>query len=304
MSISEAREWTAKSGHKITGEFVKLDGQNVHLVLPDNKTAEVLLDRLIDKDQEFIKEQAEKNKNPFVIKDKPTISQPNKPVTSIKIDRNTSFDVLKAEAEKNNPDALCWLSIYYAGGLNVCRIDKAKVLELHQKAAKFAESGSATAQFSQGICYFNGYGVTLNHGLAVNWFRKSADQNFAPALERLAMCLLLGDGVKENKTKAIRLLQKAADQDFALAMFDIGICNGMGNGVPENQDEAIKWYRKAADKGLATAQLTMGHCYYKGISVKEDKTEALTWYKKAALQGDKEANKIIKQIEQIEKDIP
>ncbi|MDR1053881.1 MAG: hypothetical protein LBL39_06860 [Planctomycetaceae bacterium] len=212
------------------------------------------------------------------------------------------FEMLVAEAEKDNTDALCWLSIYYAGGLNVCPIDNAKISSLNQRAAKFANNGSAAAKFCQGICYFCGYGVKLNHEEAVNWFRKSAEQNFAPAQERLAMCLLLGDGVKEDKVEAIRLLQKSADQDFALAMYDFGFCYAMGNGVQKSMDEAVKWYRKAADKGLTTAQITMGHCYYKGISVKENKTEALAWYKKAASQGDKEADEIVKQIEKTEKD--
>ncbi|MDR1383948.1 MAG: hypothetical protein LBJ67_08910, partial [Planctomycetaceae bacterium] len=231
VSVSESREWTAKSGHKIDGEFVKLDGQTVYLALPNSKTAEVSLDQLINKDQDFVKEQMEKNKNPFVITDKLSADQPEKTVTSVKIDRNTPLDVLKAEAEKDNPDALCWLSIYYAGGLNVCPIDKTKIPNLNQKAATFAENGSAAAQFCQGICYFCGYGVKLNHEEAVKWFRQSAEQNFAPAQERLAMCLLLGDGVKEDKVEAIKLLQKSVDQDFALAMYDFGFCYAMGNGV-------------------------------------------------------------------------
>ncbi|MDR1053884.1 MAG: hypothetical protein LBL39_06875 [Planctomycetaceae bacterium] len=293
VSLTFARDWTATSGHKLTGDFVNCENGIVSIELPNTQIANIPLDKLCEADKEFVKKETDKGDNPFIIRE-------NKPSSGnkLKIGKDTPFDILKNEAEKDNPDALCWLSICYAGGLNVCPIDKTKISNLNQRAAKFANNGSVAAQFCQGICYFCGYGVKLNHEEAVKWFRKSAEQNFAPAQERLAMCLLLGDGVKEDKVDAIRLLQKSADQDFALAMYDLGFCYATVNGVQKSTDEAVKWYRKAADKGLTTAQLTMGHCYYKGISVKEDKTEALNWYKKAAAQNEFESKEILANIEE------
>jgi TPR repeat protein len=301
VSFSFARTWTATSGHKIDGEFVKLEGETVHIALPNNKTAKVPLDQLVDDDRKFVNEQAEKDKSPFIIvddqHDDPPVAKQEKNATKIQVDKNTSLEILKTEAEKNNPDALCWLGIYYAGGLNICQIDKTKISDLNQKAARFAENGSAATQFSKGICYFCGYGVKLSHEEAVKWFRKSAEQNFAPAQERLAMCLLLGDGIKEDKPEAIKLFNQAVEQDFSPAMFALGFCYAMGNGVKENQEEAVKWYRKAADKGLVVAQLTLGHCYFHGVGVAEDKNEAVIWYKKAATQGNQDAKDILAKLE-------
>jgi WD40 repeat protein len=56
------RTWTATNGHKIDGNFVKLEGGFVHLALVNGKTAKIKLDQLIDEDQTFIKQQTEKSK--------------------------------------------------------------------------------------------------------------------------------------------------------------------------------------------------------------------------------------------------
>ena len=51
-----AREWTDSSGtHKIEAELVKLDGEVVHLENADGKIVKVLLDKLSEVDQEFVR---------------------------------------------------------------------------------------------------------------------------------------------------------------------------------------------------------------------------------------------------------
>jgi TPR repeat protein len=45
-----------------------------------------------------------------------------------------------------------------------------------------AEAGDAQAQFVLGSHYFDGRGVAQDYGQALAWYRKSADQNYAPAL--------------------------------------------------------------------------------------------------------------------------
>jgi len=42
------------------------------------------------------------------------------------------------------------------------------------------------AQFNLGTMYENGRGVTTDKVLAAQWYRKAADQGYAPALQRLA----------------------------------------------------------------------------------------------------------------------
>ena len=46
---------------------------------------------------------------------------------------------------------------------------------------KLAKQGSAEAQFHLGVCYENGLGVKQSYEEAVKWYRKAAEQGFAPA---------------------------------------------------------------------------------------------------------------------------
>ncbi len=52
---------------------------------------------------------------------------------------------------------------------------------------------------------------------SVKWYRKSAEQGFAPAQYNLGVAYFFGDGTKENKSEAIKWYLKSAEQDFALA---------------------------------------------------------------------------------------
>ena len=50
---AHARTWTAKSGHTVEGDFVKVDGENVVIKLSDGNSASVKLDLLSNADQQF-----------------------------------------------------------------------------------------------------------------------------------------------------------------------------------------------------------------------------------------------------------
>ena len=52
--------WTAKSGHEIEGQFVKLEGESVHIAIAVGQIVAVNLDQLSDADQQYAKEQAAK----------------------------------------------------------------------------------------------------------------------------------------------------------------------------------------------------------------------------------------------------
>jgi TPR repeat protein len=274
--------------------------------LPNDKTAEVPFDKLCDVDKNFVKQETEKKENPFVIRErnKPTVVVPTLPPNNkSNINKDTPFETLKAEAEKSDPDALCWLAIAYSAGLNKCKVDKTKMSEYVERAAKFADTGSAAAQFCRGVCLFQGYNVNKNQKEAVKWFRKAAEQSFAPSQERLGMCLLRGIGIAENKTEGFELIRKAAEQDFAPAQFSLGYCYSAGDGIKEDEKESLKWYLKSAENGDASAQKYVGTVYLLGLAGTEKKLdEALIWFKKSAAQGDKEADEIVKRIEKIEKD--
>lgn len=152
-----------------------------------------------------------------------------------------------------------------------------------------AEKGDAQSQCELGRTLIVGnMGVAKDAAGAVNWFRKAADQNFAPAQTKLGVCYMNGYGVGQNEVEAIKLFCKAAEQNFAEAECFLGHCCSMGRGVPQDDTEAVKWYRRAADQNNAEAQFSLGVCLTKSAKTF---SEGFKWYMVAAAQGYPAAKK-------------
>ena len=158
--------------------------------------------------------------------------------------------------------------------------------------------------------------------LAVDWYRKSADQGDAIAQARLAMkhhvgvyaalddtvaAILIGKACDQGdgwqvcqselrwmlqsergaKALAAEWLKEAADQGDTIAQGLMGDLYRDGEGVRKDTTIAADWYRKAADQGDADAQGTLGFMYYRGEGVPEDHALARKWLGQAAEQGNK-----------------
>jgi TPR repeat protein len=191
------------------------------------------------------------------------------------------FELLKAQAEKGDPQAQLSLGSLYASGRGVPR-DLTKAAKWHRKAA---EQGLARAQLRVAYEYADGLGVKSDHVEAVRWLRRAADQRLAEAQYQLGLCYSKGDGITESPVEAVKLYQKAADQNYPDAQFELGNCYFEGNGVTKDIPEAVDWTRKAAEQGFAPAQNSLGMCYAKGKGVAQNYLEAYKWFDLAAAQS-------------------
>ncbi|KAJ3283930.1 hypothetical protein HDU79_008650 [Rhizoclosmatium sp. JEL0117] len=72
----------------------------------------------------------------------------------------------------------------------------------HITMAAEGSDGSPEAQFTLGVIYKNGYGVTQNTKLAFDWFLKAANQGFESAQHTVSLMYQWGDGVEKNVEKA------------------------------------------------------------------------------------------------------
>jgi len=52
-----------------------------------------------------------------------------------------------------------------------------------------AEQGVPIAQFNLGLLYLDGHGVPQSDAEAANWFRRAAEQDYAPAQQTWAPCM-------------------------------------------------------------------------------------------------------------------
>jgi len=139
----------------------------------------------------------------------------------------------------------------------------------------------AEAQCKLGYAYDFGSGVEKNTITATNWYRKAAEQGYAPAQCRLGVHYDYGIGVDEDKTEAVKWYTKAADQGDDLAQLQLGRYYLSGSGVPKDISYGIGLLQKSADQGNPMAQLALAEAYTTGNGVPKDLSKAATLTEKA-----------------------
>ena len=197
----------------------------------------------------------------------------------------SAFSSIKELAEQNEPISCCIIGFYYFNGFYVSE-DKKVAIEWLKKSASL---GYALAQNNVALRYYNGWNVEEDKAEAFKWFSLAAESGIPEAQFYMGVYYDFAYGVKEDKFEAVKWYKKAAEQGLVEAQYNLGNCYDNGDGKQEDKAEAVKWFKKAAEQGMAEAQYNLGCHYDKGEGVKEDKVEAEKWNKKAAEQGIPEA---------------
>lgn len=149
-----------------------------------------------------------------------------------------------------------------------------------------AEGGDAKAQFLIGMLNCCTKDKKADHGVAAEWFRKSAEQGYAPAQVQLGVGYLVaprGSGIRKDSKKAVELFQKAAEQGNPNAQYELGALYFDGQGVARNYFKAAEFYLLAAHQGHTGAQTATGIMYHQGLGVNRDYVLALQWFMIAAI---------------------
>ena len=144
-----------------------------------------------------------------------------------------------------------------------------------------ADAGDVNAQFSLGSILYYGGNETAQ---AVEWFRKSAGQGYAPAEFQMGQLYDFGFGIKQDDTQALAWYRKAAEHGSAPAQRTIGEFYQKGRAVSADPVEAARWYRRAADGDDLRAQYLLGQLYFNGTGVVRDYVTAYVWFTVAAGQ--------------------
>jgi hypothetical protein len=128
-----------------------------------------------------------------------------------------------------------------------------------------------------GLLYARGQGLPKDYRLAIQWYRRAADQGDTLAQFQLGVLYANGQGVARNYEEAVLWYRRAADQGDAVAQFNLGVRYDNGQGVPQSYKEAGQWYRRAAEQGHARAQSNLGVLYANGQGVPKDVILAYLW---------------------------
>lgn len=180
---------------------------------------------------------------------------------------------------------------------------------------EIARSGNAYAQYKLACIYQNRGLEPENMRKCIEWFTKSAEQDFDSAQYKLGLCYYDGKGVAQDFPTALSWFRKAAAHGHQSAMYYVGRCYARGEGVEADTVEAKRWYddaidiekneltpyqkqlnanavaivRKEAEKGDPYAQYFLGLIYEDGKYVERNLEKAKEWFAKAAAQGHNKA---------------
>lgn len=160
--------------------------------------------------------------------------------------------------------------------------DYAVALEWFRKSAEFEY---AEALYYIGICYQYGKGADVDYAQALRWYQKAAAHEYADAQFQIGLLYKYGLGVKLDLEEALGWYRKAAQQGNLKAEYEIGKCYYYGRGVPIDYAQAIHWFSAAAEKGFVNAESALAYCYLCGEGVEKDAVKAVYWYEKAARGG-------------------
>ena len=146
----------------------------------------------------------------------------------------------------------------------------------HLEAA--ARLGHARAQYTLGL-------RTKDRAQAAEWFRKSAEQGYAPAQAKFGDCLIYGSGVAKDSSAAVRWYTRAADGGDASGQRALGLCYDAGTGVREDARRAVELYKSAAEGGDLLAKALYSQCLFLGLGITRDYATAWRMARESADGG-------------------
>jgi TPR repeat protein len=145
-----------------------------------------------------------------------------------------------------------------------------------------ATAGDRVAQFSLGaLLYFGANDIAQ----AVEWLRKAAAQNYAPAEFQVGQLFDFGFGVTQDNGEALTWYRRAAEHGSGAGARAVGDFYAKGRGVPADVVAAARWYRRGADRDDIQAQYKLAQMYFDGTGVTRDYSSAYVWYTLAASQA-------------------
>jgi TPR repeat protein len=165
-----------------------------------------------------------------------------------------SYRHFKHSVQKNILTALSFFIAALSFGQNVEELNKKSngfILKDDFRSAfplvkKAAEKGNAEAQCNYGIFFQKGIVVPRNDSIALYWFLKSANQNWAKGQLHVAVCYMESPFLKPDFNKAFEWIQKCANQGEPECMWSLSGGYESGMGIKENMDSMLYWQTEVA----------------------------------------------------------
>lgn len=152
-----------------------------------------------------------------------------------------------------------------------------------------ARSGNGLAQFTLGLFYQLGWGVTPSPAQSCAWFKLAAQQHVPAAQQQLGRCYLADHFNSGEQTLAYSWFERAQQAGLLGALCDMGKMHADGQFVEPDRNKALQMCSAAAHAGVLEAQLQLAKWLMGGDIVEQDLAQAVNWLTLAANAGDAEA---------------
>lgn len=136
-----------------------------------------------------------------------------------------------------------------------------------------------------GRLYLRGDGVNQNFERARTWFERGLLHDDAQSQHGLGLMMLNGYGMKEKVKKAMELFKKSADQDYAPALVQMGQLY-LDQGGQDDVRIANNYFELAGRHGNIEAHYYVAEMIFHGVGREKLCGASLTYYKSVAEKAE------------------
>ncbi len=154
--------------------------------------------------------------------------------------------------------------------------------ELFHKLQACAIFGDKRCQNMLGVWYQQGIVNKPNYQLAIEWYKKSAEQEYESAFFNLGELYSNGEGVNKDLRKAVEYYILGAKHNSLDCIYNLACCYFSGEGVEEDKEKAFSLFEKASALNDPFAKYELYKCYINGWGTEMDKKQALMALNEAA----------------------
>jgi TPR repeat protein len=139
----------------------------------------------------------------------------------------------------------------------------------------------ASAFESVGDVYEQGKLLPQDHKLAIDWYRKAA-QDGDPGMQVKFANYLLQQSDPSKYPEALESCEAGAKKYYGPAALCAGLLHQRGIGTTPNVQEAARWFTRSAELGNSQAMYQLAKMYWTGTGVKQERVTAYAFLLLAA----------------------
>jgi hypothetical protein len=148
-----------------------------------------------------------------------------------------------------------------------------------------AESNDPVYIWKAASRLMEGDGVAKDREVAHRYFARLESSTNVERLSRLALMLRCGWGVRMDIGESLRWYRRCCDLGDVVSLEHLGRCYEKGIGVDTDEIEAARFYELASEGGSRTGRLSLGVFHWRGLGgFRMDRVEAVRLWRLGGLE--------------------